>query len=116
MKNLLGMKPDEMSKVFAEWNEGDLDSPEFQRVSRRSDELGNMATVFRQMAHSVVQRETQLKQEVVRLQVEIDQVKRAQQVNEITSSEYFKSLKEQAAELRAQRKNPGNLTLGTSEA
>ena len=97
-------------------NEGDLDSPEFQRVSRRSDELGNMATVFRQMAHSVVQRETQLKQEVVRLQVEIDQVKRAQQVNEITSSEYFKSLKEQAAELRAQRKNPGNLTLGTSEA
>src|SRR5690606_5396014 len=26
MKNLLGMKPDEMSKVFAEWNEGDLDS------------------------------------------------------------------------------------------
>lgn len=26
MKNLLGMKPDEMSKVFGKWNEGDLDS------------------------------------------------------------------------------------------
>src|SRR3954463_1101073 len=26
MKNLLGMKPDEMSKVFAKWNEGELDS------------------------------------------------------------------------------------------
>lgn len=26
MENLLGMKPDEMSKVFAKWNEGDLDS------------------------------------------------------------------------------------------
>ncbi|HEY7091408.1 MAG TPA: NADP-dependent phosphogluconate dehydrogenase [Tepidisphaeraceae bacterium] len=26
MQNLLGMKPDEMSKVFAQWNQGDLDS------------------------------------------------------------------------------------------
>ena len=26
MQNLLGMKPDELGKVFAEWNEGDLDS------------------------------------------------------------------------------------------
>jgi 6-phosphogluconate dehydrogenase len=26
MQNLLGMKPPELSKVFAEWNEGDLDS------------------------------------------------------------------------------------------
>src|SRR5437764_1421480 len=26
MQNLLGMKPDELSKVFAHWNEGDLDS------------------------------------------------------------------------------------------
>jgi 6-phosphogluconate dehydrogenase len=26
MQNLLGMKPDELSKVFATWNEGDLDS------------------------------------------------------------------------------------------
>lgn len=26
MQNLLGMKPDEMSKVFSQWNEGDLDS------------------------------------------------------------------------------------------
>jgi 6-phosphogluconate dehydrogenase len=26
MHNLLGMKPDELSKVFAQWNEGDLDS------------------------------------------------------------------------------------------
>ena len=26
MENLLGMKPPEMSQVFANWNEGDLDS------------------------------------------------------------------------------------------
>ena len=26
MKNLLGMKPDEMSDIFSEWNKGDLDS------------------------------------------------------------------------------------------
>lgn len=51
-------------------------------------------------AEQVMARERELKAQIERLKVEIDDVKRAQQVSDITETAYFKNLKEQAQKLR----------------
>ncbi|MGB8647522.1 MAG: response regulator [Anaerolineae bacterium] len=69
-------------------------------VAGRADALGQLARVFQRMATEVRAREDRLKQEVRELRIEIDQVRQAQQVSEITESEYFKTLRSQAQHLR----------------
>lgn len=82
-----------------------------QTVGRRSDEPGDMARVFRQMAHNVVRRETRLMQEMSRLQIEIDEARRVRQVHEFTSTDYFQNLKSRASELRGRSSGTeGNAT------
>ena len=72
-----------------------------QRVLNKSqDEIGQLAQIFNQMAHNVVKREEKLKQEVHQLRIEIDEVKRKQQVEEITGTEYFSELQKRAREMR----------------
>jgi HAMP domain-containing protein len=89
--------------------------PEFLAdVASRGDELGHLAKVFQGMATEVRARESKLKQEVIKLQVEIDESRKTADLKEITESEYFKDLQKQARELRKgnqQRPKPG-----TSEA
>lgn len=55
---------------------------------------------FFQMVKGVREREEQLKQELVELKVVIDQQKREQEVEELSSSEFFKSLRKAAQEKR----------------
>jgi two-component system cell cycle response regulator len=69
-------------------------------VARRSDELGQLALVFQEMARQVYAREQQLKQQVQQLRIEIDQERRAREVAEITESDYFQQLLGKADELR----------------
>jgi CheY-like chemotaxis protein len=69
-------------------------------VAARTDALGNLARVFQTMAHEVHVREERLKQQVQELRIEIDQSRQATQVAEITESDYFKSLRGQAQNLR----------------
>jgi DNA-binding response OmpR family regulator len=69
-------------------------------VSKRPDELGQLARVFERMAHEVAAREEQLKQQIQVLSIEIDQAKKARQVSEITDTEYFQELRKKAKELR----------------
>ena len=69
-------------------------------MARRSDELGQLALVFQEMARQVYAREQQLKQQVQQLRIEIDQERRAREVAEITESEYFQQLLGKADELR----------------
>jgi HAMP domain-containing protein len=76
-------------------------------VATRSDELGQLARVFQRMAREVQAREQRLTQEVQELRVEIDQVRRARQVAEITETEYFEQLRDKAEEIRSKR-NPSN--------
>jgi len=69
-------------------------------VAQRSDELGQLALVFQEMARQVYAREQQLKQQVQQLRIEIDQVRKAREVAEITESDYFQQLLGKAEELR----------------
>jgi two-component system, cell cycle response regulator len=69
-------------------------------VTRRPDELGQLAQVFQEMARQVYAREQQLQQEVQQLRIEIDQERRAREVSDITESEYFQQLLGKADELR----------------
>jgi two-component system, cell cycle response regulator len=69
-------------------------------VARRSDELGQLALVFQEMARQVYARERQLKQQVQQLRIEIDHVRKAREVADITESDYFQQLLGKADELR----------------
>jgi CRP-like cAMP-binding protein len=70
-------------------------------VTGRDDALGNLARVFERMAGEVYAREQRLQQQVSELRIEIDRTRQAQQVAEITESDYFKSLQQRAKALRA---------------
>src|SRR5436305_10805095 len=69
-------------------------------VARRSDELGQLALVFQEMARQVYAREEQLQQQVHQLRIEIDQERSAREVADITESDYFQQLLGKADELR----------------
>jgi len=69
-------------------------------VARRSDELGQLALVFQEMARQVYAREQHLQRQVQQLRIEIDQERRAREVADITESEYFQQLLGRADELR----------------
>ncbi len=71
-------------------------------VAQRGDALGNLARVFQHMARQVYAREQSLRQQVQELRVEIDQVKKAHQVAEITNTDYFRDLVSKADRLRGE--------------
>ncbi len=69
--------------------------------SQPEDEIVHLARVFREMAIQVQKREQHLKQQVQQLRIEVDEMKKARQVAEITETEYFKQLQKKAKELRS---------------
>jgi DNA-binding response OmpR family regulator len=69
-------------------------------VAARSDALGQLARVFQRMAREVYAREQRLKQEVLELRIELDEVRQARQLAEITDTEYFHRLEAKAEDLR----------------
>ena len=69
-------------------------------VANRSDELGQLAQVFQEMARQVYAREQRLQQQVQQLRIEIDQSRKAREVADITESDYFQQLLGKADELR----------------
>jgi two-component system, cell cycle response regulator len=69
-------------------------------VASRDDALGNLARVFSRMAEEVRAREERLRRQVQELRIEIDEAKQARRVAEITESDYFRHLRDQAGELR----------------
>jgi CheY-like chemotaxis protein len=69
-------------------------------VIERHDALGVLARAFARMAGEVLAREEALRRQVRELTIEIDETRQARKVAEITGSDYFRSLREQAAELR----------------
>lgn len=73
------------------------------------DEVDALAQVFELMVNKVRAREEGLKRQVQELRIEIDEVKKARQVAEITESDYFVTLKEKARALREQ-KTTGEVT------
>ena len=85
---------------------GEFESDSVEAVARRNDGLGQLARVFQNMAHEVEAREQRLKTQVQELKIEIDRTKEAQQVAEITETDYFQDLQAKARALRA-RPAPG---------
>lgn len=55
-------------------------------------------------ARKVIEREKQLKDQIATLKIELDEVKRSRQVEEITESDYFKKLQEQVRLERNKKK------------
>jgi CRP/FNR family cyclic AMP-dependent transcriptional regulator len=71
-------------------------------VAARDDDLGQLARLFQRMERAVSTREQRWKQQVAALAIQIDNAKQAQQVAEITETDYFQHLRSKARELRAQ--------------
>ena len=69
---------------------------------RSSDEatIDLLLATFFQMTQDIREREESLQQEVRQLRIEIDQVRRAQQLAEITETNYFQQLQQKARKLR----------------
>lgn len=76
---------------------------QLDEVTQRPDELGRLARVFQKMISEVHSREQQLRQEVQQLRIEIDVVKRQQQVEEITDSDFFRGLQAKVRKLRGSK-------------
>ena len=65
--------------------------------------LAAVADAVRTMVQAVQEREENLRQEVARLRIQIDESKREEQVSEITETDYFQTLTEHAEGLRKRR-------------
>jgi two-component system, cell cycle response regulator len=80
--------------------EGKFEAGSLANLANREDELGQLARVFQKMAEEVQSREQSLQREVLRLKVEIDDIRKTEQVMEITETDYFQQLQIRAQELR----------------
>ncbi|MBI2758840.1 MAG: cyclic nucleotide-binding domain-containing protein [Chloroflexi bacterium] len=68
------------------------------------DKATQLLSAFFKMVKSVKAREDELKQKVEKLSLQIDEARRKREFEEITNTDFYASLKEQARQLRAQRK------------
>lgn len=80
---------------------GEFEPESLEVVARQGGELGRLARVFQQMAREVYVREQRLKQEVQELRIKIDQARKERLVAEVTESDYFRRLQQQAHTLRS---------------
>ena len=86
--------------------QGDYRTESLGAETSRRDDLGQLARVFDRMAKEVQAREASLQRQVRELRIQIDEGKRARQVTEITETEYFRLLQEQARRLRGESGPP----------
>jgi len=84
----------------------ELESSALKLITKRPDELGSLAQVFRKMASDVHERTGKLKQQVSQLIIKIDEMRRKEQVNEITDSDFFNDLQKRATEFRKRDQRP----------
>jgi two-component system cell cycle response regulator len=89
-----------VTRAAAAVEEGAFELESLDSVAQRDDSLGQLARVFQKMARQVYAREQSLRRQVQELRVEIDEVKKARQVAEITETDYFRDLCAKAQRLR----------------
>ena len=87
---------------------GAFDPSTLEAVAARDDALGVLARRFASMAEQVRVREEQLRREVRELRIEIDQVRQAQRVAEITDTDFFRDLRSRAGDLRREVQRTGS--------
>ncbi|MEM7033486.1 MAG: hypothetical protein AAF629_28300 [Chloroflexota bacterium] len=66
---------------------------------------GAFLSAFFKMTEEVKRREEALKQEVLQLKIEIDEVKRQKMVKEVVETDYFDGLQAKAQRIRTKRNN-----------
>jgi hypothetical protein len=93
----------------------DLDSAGLAGIARRTDELGQSATVFQRMAREIFVRTRRLKEQIRELTIEIDETKRIKDVAQVVESDFFRNLKAQAGEMRGNRQRRENEDPGADE-
>jgi methyl-accepting chemotaxis protein len=86
----------------------ELESNALQSITRRSDELGSLAQVFKKMAADISARTGMLKNQVNQLIIKIDELRRSQQVSEVVDSEFFNDLQKRAREIRNKDQDAGD--------
>lgn len=69
------------------------------------DKVDQLMAEFVAMVRSIREREDELKKQVQKLTLQIDEGKRKQEFEEIVSADFYAPLKEQAKKIRAQRKD-----------
>jgi CRP-like cAMP-binding protein len=84
--------------AFIENNQIDLN-----KVTTGEDKAGQLLAAFFQMVKNVKEREEALKQQLSKLEFEIDQKRRKQDFEQIAGTEFYSKLKELAKRLRAER-------------
>lgn len=95
----------EVTDAAAAVEAGSFELGALDDVGNRSDELGQLARVFRHMAEEVHAREQSFREQIRALRIEIDQSNKARQVSEITETEYFQDLQKKAKELRTRSRD-----------
>lgn len=81
----------------------DQSQPFMKESGSDDDKAAQMLSAFFAMVRKVKAREDGLKQQLEKLTFEIDQARRKQEFEEITSTEFYANLKEQARALREKR-------------
>lgn len=76
-----------------------------KKKGQEQEKIGQLMAEFIAMVQEIREREEELKQQVQKLTLQIDESKRKQEFEEITGSDFYANLKEQAKNLRAQRKD-----------
>ena len=65
-------------------------------------------------ARQVLERERRLKEQIAQLRIEVDEVKRARQVEEVTETDYFRTLQEKARRIRETSRAASSQTVDNS--
>lgn len=89
-----------IASAAAEMETESFEAESLAPVARRTDELGQLARVFQEMAEQIKLREQRLKKQVQELKIEIDEAKLKQQVNDIVETDFFRDLASNAQALR----------------
>lgn len=83
--------------------DGQFDRIQLDSLTQKNDELGKLAQVFAEAVTQVRQREEHLKQIIHKLQVDINREQETKHVQEITETDYFRSLQKRSIDLRARK-------------
>ncbi len=86
-----------------EMTEPPLPASQLRRDTRRRNEFGKLAQVFLRMIEEIKVRQSLLEAQLEQLRVEIDHEHTHAQVRQISSTEFFRSLKSKARRLREER-------------
>jgi hypothetical protein len=98
----------EMSRHVARGDYSFLDETWTEQTEEErssQDKIRQLMAEFYSMVKGVRERETELKEQVQKLALQIDEAKRKQVFEAITNTDFYADLKKQAQELRAQRKD-----------